>query len=306
MSGCVDLHLHSTASDGQYTPTELVHLALGEGLKVIALTDHDSTDGVQEALDAAKGTGLTVIPGVEISTDVPGEHEVHILGYCINCRYSPLQEELSKLRQSRFGRARLIVEKLAQVGCPIRWERVLALAGDGAVGRPHIAQAMVEAGYVDSVESAFRLYLGRGAVAYVPRPKLAPRDAVRLILDAGGVPVLAHPVHVLEHLPGLVRAGLRGLEVYYDGYEEAERRFLLGLARKHGLIATGGSDFHGLEVVPSAEIGAAGVPWSAVEELLRCSQVGMCSGLRGRGLVLPGQRSSGGGTVVTTGKGRAG
>ncbi len=269
MSGCVDLHLHSTASDGQYTPTELVRLALKKGLKVIALTDHDSTDGVQEALDAARGTGLMVIPGVEISTDVPGEHELHILGYHINYRYSPLQEELSKLRQSRLSRARLIVRKLARVGCPLRWEKVLALAGDGSVGRPHIAQAMVEAGYVDSVESAFRLYLGRGATAYVPRPKLAPQDAVRLVLDAGGVPVLAHPANVLEHLPSLVRAGLMGLEVYYNGYEEAEREFLLGLANKYNLIATGGSDFHGPEVMMANEIGGTHVPWQVVEDLRR-------------------------------------
>ena len=266
-----DLHLHSTASDGQYTPTELVRLALGEGLRAIALTDHDTTDGIDEALKAAQGTALTVIPGVEISTDVPGKYEVHILGYYIDHRYVPLQERLRSMRESRLSRARKMWERLGQIGCPVSWERVLALAGDGSVGRPHIAQALLEAGYVESVQDAFQRYVGLGALAYIPRPKLLPQQAVQLILAAGGLPVLAHPSKVIQHIPALVKAGLVGLEVYYNRYPEAEQRFLAGLAQKCNLIATGGSDFHGPQVLDTISMGEANVPWSTVEQLQEAS-----------------------------------
>jgi predicted metal-dependent phosphoesterase TrpH len=267
MSSRIDLHLHSTASDGRYTPTELIRLALAKGLQVIALTDHDTTEGTKEALNAARGTGLTVIPGVEISTDVPGNYELHILGYHIDHRHTGLQERLQKLRRSRLDRARQTLERLAQTGCPVSWEHLVTLAGGGVIGRPHIAQALVDAHYVDSVESAFRLYIGRGAPAYIERLKLSPQDAIWMILEAGGVPVLAHPSQIVEHIPALVRAGLVGLEVYYPGYIEAEQRFLANLARKHKLIATGGSDFHGPGITAAADLGIVDVPWSAVEQL---------------------------------------
>jgi predicted metal-dependent phosphoesterase TrpH len=267
MSARIDLHLHSTASDGAYTPSELVRLALAKKLQVIALTDHDTTGGIEEIQGAARGTGLTVIPGVEISTDVPGNQELHILGYYIDHRYEPLQRQLLRLRQSRMERARKMIEILDRAGCHIDWDHLLALAGKGSIGRPHIAQALVEANYVDSIEDAFRLYLGRGAAAYVLRYKLSPQDAIKLILAAGGAPVLAHPSQVIEHIPALSQAGLAGLEVYYYNYPEPEKRFLAGLARKHNLIATGGSDFHGPGVTSTAELGSVDVPWSAFEEL---------------------------------------
>lgn len=267
MNGGVDLHLHSTASDGQWTPAELVELALQKGLQAIALTDHDTTEGVDEALRAAQGTRLRVIPGVEISTDAPGHHDLHILGYYIDHHDASLREQLEMLRQSRLDRARKIVRALDQAGCPVSWERVSALAGEGSVGRPHIALALVEAEHVDSVESAFHRFLGRGALAYIPRLKLSPPDAIRLILASGGVPVLAHPRHLIEHIPRLVRVGLAGLEVYYNGYIEAERHFLAKLAIKHHLIATGGSDFHGPGITSATDIGHPEVPISVVEQL---------------------------------------
>jgi predicted metal-dependent phosphoesterase TrpH len=263
----IDLHLHSTASDGRYTPTQLVELALQKELRAIALTDHDTTDGIEEALSAAQQAGLTVIPGVEISTNVSGDLELHILGYYIDHRHVPLQKRLQGLRESRLVRAREILRLLAKAGLPLPWERVLAMAGHGSIGRPHIAQAMVEAHYVNSVENAFRLYIGKGGPAYVERHKLAPGDAITLVRQAGGVPVLAHPSQVTEYIPSLVRAGLAGLEVYYNGYEEAEKQSLAKLASKHGLIATGGSDFHGPGITSAAELGQVGVPWSAVEQL---------------------------------------
>lgn len=263
----VDLHLHSTASDGIHTPARLVQICLEQGLRFISLTDHDSTGGIREALAAAAGTPLTVIPGVEISTDANAANEIHILGYYVDCSYGPLQERLTTLRESRSNRAHKVVDLLAANGVPVSWERIHDLAGSGSIGRPHIAQALVEARYVDSVETAFRRYLGRGAPAYVPRDKLSPQEAIHLIWEAGGIPVLAHPSRVIEHLPALVEAGLTGLEAYYDGYLEPEVTFLVGLANKYGLIATGGTDFHGAGITSITAPGTTYVPLSAVNAL---------------------------------------
>ena len=196
MKSRIDLHLHSTASDGTLTPTELVHAALDKGLEVIALTDHDTTDGVEEALEAARGTGLTVIPGVEISTDVPGTNELHILGYHIDAHHAELEARLSALRHARVGRARKTLACLAKAGCPLEWEHLVELSQGDVIGRPHIAQALVDAGHVDTVYGAFRQYLAKGRPAYVERYKLSPTQALQTILAAGGVPVLAH---VLKH-----------------------------------------------------------------------------------------------------------
>lgn len=267
----VDLHLHSTVSDGQFTPTELVQMCWAKGLAVVALTDHDTTDGVQEAISAAEKleTEFVVVPGVEISTDAPGQYEIHILGYHIDLEDAALQQQLATMRESRLNRARAIWERLDRLGYSVSWERVLAFASDGSVGRPHIAQALVEAGFADSIQDAFQRYIGRSGQAYVPRPKLRPQEAIQLIHDAGGVSVLAHPNHVIEHIPELVKAGLMGLEVYYSGYPDVEVEFLKRLAEKHGLIVTGGSDFHGPDIMEYAELGGVYVPWDVVEALQR-------------------------------------
>ncbi len=269
----VDLHLHSTTSDGQFAPAELMRLCLEKGLVVVALTDHDTTDGVQEALGAAEKveTEFVVIPGVEISTDVPGQYEIHILGYYIDLADAVLQQRLATMRESRLNRAHAIWERLNALGYSVSWERVLILASDGSVGRPHIAQALVEAGFADSIQDAFQRYIGRSGQAYVPRPKLRPEEAIQLIRDAGGVPVLAHPSYVIEHIPGLVKAGLMGLEAYYNGYPSVQVEFLKRLAEKHGLIVTGGSDFHGPDIVEYAELGGAFVPWEVVAALQRAA-----------------------------------
>ena len=272
MKNRVDLHLHSTASDGSHTPTELVHICLDRGLHTIGLTDHDTTGGVQEALDAAWGTPLTVIPGVEISTEAEGPNEIHILGYYIDYRSELLQERLALLRESRYRRAHKVLDLLAQNGCPVSWQRVSSLAGTGSIGRPHIAQAMVEARYVESVEMAFQRYLGRGAPAYVPRAKLLPAEAIQVVLSSGGVPVLAHPSRIMEHVPALVRAGLQGIEAYYYGYPEPEIEHILGIAEKHGLIVTGGTDFHGVGITSAPEPGAVYVPQAAIEALQECER----------------------------------
>jgi 3',5'-nucleoside bisphosphate phosphatase len=255
LPGVVDLHLHSTASDGVLTPSALVGLCLQYGLRVIALTDHDTTDGVDEALRAASGTGLTVIPGVELSTDIPGI-EVHILGMYIDWRQAELQETLAQLRGSRLMRARKMVERLAELGAPLEWATVEALAGDGAVGRPHIARAMVQQKHVSSTSEAFERFIGRGRPAYVDRYKLAPDEAVALILRMNGIPILAHPViigadgnaHEVDLdklLPGLIAAGLQGFEARYPSYTAERTEKLEALAQGLGLVTTGGTDFHG-------------------------------------------------------------
>lgn len=267
MKSRIDLHLHSTASDGILTPTELVQVALDKGLEAIALTDHDTTAGVEEALEAARGTRLTVIPGIEISTDVPGDNELHVLGYYIDPCHAELEARLSALRHARIGRARQTLACLEKAGCPLEWEHLVELSQGDVIGRPHIAQALVDAGHVDTVHSAFRQYLAKGKPAYVERYKLTPKQALKIILAAGGVPVLAHPTRVLEHIPGLVRAGLAGLEAYYPAHAEPEQIFLAKLARKHNLIVTGGSDFHGPGITEAQKPGVVYVPRSSVAAL---------------------------------------
>ncbi|MGQ9675985.1 MAG: PHP domain-containing protein [Chloroflexota bacterium] len=253
MSSKVDLHVHSTASDGVLSPEEVVQAALRSGLEIIGLADHDSTEGIPAALQASKGSPLAVWPAVEISTDVP-RSEIHILGYFIRYRDKHFQSVLHALRQSRRERARRMVMKLAQMNLPVEWSRVLEFAGGGAVGRPHIAEAMRERGYVSSVAEAFSRYIGRNGPAYVERYKLTPVQAVALVVEASGLPVLAHPLSVDEYgdqldldktIPELAGAGLVGIEIYYPGYTEEERQLLLALAQKWKLIPTGGSDFHG-------------------------------------------------------------
>ncbi|MER3457670.1 MAG: hypothetical protein C4309_02600, partial [Chloroflexota bacterium] len=182
----IDLHTHSTASDGRLTPTELVHLALERGLTAIALTDHDTTDGVAEAQTAARDTGLEVIAGVEINTESE-DGDVHFLGYFVRPDDAAFQAQLATLRNARLGRARLMVEKLARLGLPLDWERVQAIAGEGAVGRPHVARALLERGYITTISEAFEKYIGHEGPAYVPRYRLTPEEAIAVIRAAGGV-----------------------------------------------------------------------------------------------------------------------
>jgi predicted metal-dependent phosphoesterase TrpH len=269
MANEVDLHIHTTASDGVLSPSQLVRLALQKGLKVIAITDHDSTEGLDEALEAARGTGLQVIPGIEVGTDIP-RGEVHILGYFIDHHRVGLQDVLSTLRHSRLDRAKGMLQKLRDLGRPLEWERVAAIAGRGSVGRPHVAQAMLEKGYVTSLRDAFDRYLGRNRPAYVERFKLSPAEAVQLIRENQGIPVLAHPADIenLEALlPELLAAGLAGVEAFYNGYGAELVQSIVNLARKDGLIVTGGSDFHGLPTMSPTDLGGNFVPSKAARRL---------------------------------------
>jgi predicted metal-dependent phosphoesterase TrpH len=268
----VDLHLHSTASDGQFSPSELVAMALERNLMAIAITDHDTTAGIDEALEAARGTELEVIPGVEISCDVPHE-EVHLLGYYFDHHHPVLHGKLVAMRDARLQRAKGMVAKLAALGFPLPWEMVAELAGGGSVGRPHIASAMVKMGYVASHGEAFDLYIGRNGPAYVERYKISPPDAVSLIKEAQGLPVLAHPLKVTRFLPSLIERGLVGLEVYYNRYSSEDIRELADLAHKFDLIPTGGSDFHGSGVLDTVEMGGIKVPVESVERLRALARI---------------------------------
>jgi predicted metal-dependent phosphoesterase TrpH len=266
----VDLHLHSTASDGKHQPAELIVKAAGLGLKVISLTDHDSVEGIAPAMMAAKDYPvLTFVPGVEISTDFP-DGEAHILGYFIDYKNPEFQKELEKFRDSRTGRGRRMVEKLNGLGINIDWTRVQEIAGDGAIGRPHVTQAMLEKGYIQTFEEAFDKYIGHGGPAYVAREKMTPQEAVQLILRAGGIPVLAHPFTVNDPeamVKSLKKVGLKGVEAYYKDNTADATKATLKLAQKYGLIATGGTDYHGIsdnEVM----MGGTEVPFEAAEKLI--------------------------------------
>lgn len=266
----VDLHLHSTASDGHFSSQELASMAASLGVKVIAITDHDSVEGVAPALLAAEGfPGLKVIPGVEVSTDVP-HGEIHILGYFIDYRNLELIGILERLRNSRQVRAQKMLAKLASMGIHIEWERVRELAGAGSIGRPHIAQAMFERGYVLSHKEAFIKYIGREGPAYVEREKMTPPQAVELVVKADGLAVLAHPADIND-LEGLIsqlqRVGLVGIEAYYNGYPPKITKCLASLAHKYGLIASGGSDYHGLEGSGETPLGGVEIPYECVEQL---------------------------------------
>jgi hypothetical protein len=224
-------------------------LAVKQGVGLLALADHDTVASYAPALEAARQhPSLKLIPAIEISSHAPG-NEVHILGYFIQCGSSRLEAELKVLQESRGERARAMVAKLQGLGLDITIERVQELAGTGSVGRPHIAQALMEKGYVSDFREVFDKYIGQGGPAYVERHKLSPEQAVDLVLQCGGIPVLAHPttVNLDELLPGMLAAGLMGMEVYYKDYMPETRQQLANLARRHRLLVTGGTDFHGIE-----------------------------------------------------------
>ncbi len=271
----VDLHLHTTISDGRFSPAEIVHKAAELGLAIIALTDHDTVDGISPALEAAKKfPQLKIIPAVEVSTDVPSG-EVHVLGYFIDYTSQELAETLVRFRDSRERRAQGMVTKLAGLGIQIDWQRVREIAGDGSIARPHVAQAMLEKGYISSIKEAFDKYIARDGPAYVGREKLTPADAVALIVRTQGLPVMAHPFTVPDPEAIIIEmkaAGLVGLEAYYNGYTTDEINRLVRLADRHGLIATGGSDYHGLGGIGETMIGGVEVPMASVERLIALAE----------------------------------
>lgn len=247
----IDLHTHSTASDGTDTPAELVRNAAAAGLDVVALTDHDSVGGHAEAR-AALPEGLTLVTGAELSCRVGGV-SMHMLAYLFDPDEPELARERELVRDDRVPRARGMVAKLRELGVPVTWEQVARIAGDGAVGRPHVAAAMVELGVVETVSDAFTpQWLANDGRAYVDKHELDPFDAVRLVKAAGGVTVFAHPLAVKRGrtvpenvIAELAAAGLDGVEVDHMDHDDAARSRLRGLAADLGLLTTGSSDYHG-------------------------------------------------------------
>lgn len=286
----IDLHVHSTRSDGTYTPSQLVDYAMEKGLAAFALTDHDTVDGLEEAVSYAEKLRLTqsgsssrplvpqVIPGIEFSTEYQGQ-DVHILGYYIDYHQEAFRRKLQEFVDSRTLRNEKMCRLLQEAGIPVTYGKLLEEFPDSVITRAHYAGYLFRHGYVSSRKEAFDRYVGDHCPCYVPREKVTPAQAVRLILEAGGVPVLAHPIlyHMsdarLDALTGeLKEAGLAGIEAIYSTYKDCEERQVRGLARKYGLLITGGSDFHG-ENKPGLDLGTGYgrlfVPAALLEELQR-------------------------------------
>jgi len=270
ISSRVDLHLHTTASDGRLSPTELVALLKTQGLETVSISDHDTTEGLAETYAAAKEIpNLRIIPGIELSADI-FDDDVLILGYFIRYEDPDFQAVLKEYRWGRVGRGKAMVEKLASFGLDVSWERVQEIAGDAAIGRPHIAMALVEKGYFKEPREAFDEYLGNEGLAYVDREKKGPQGTLDLLSSVGGVAVLAHPTYLkdMEATIGQLKPlGLVGMEVYYAQYPPETVLELAALARKYDLIPCGGSDYHGMGNWGEPLPGTLGPPLESVRAL---------------------------------------
>jgi 3',5'-nucleoside bisphosphate phosphatase len=243
--GKIDLHLHTNKSDGRLSPTALVRLAHQGGVRRMALTDHDTTAGMEEALAEGARLGVEVIPGVELGTD---SRDLHMLGLFLDYDNVEFQATMARFREGRIARVHKIVSNLAEVGVNISVDRVFEIAGEASVGRPHVAQALLEAGYVKAMPEAFEKWLAYGGPGDVPRDKLSPEDAIKLIHEVDGLAIVAHPFegkNIVEQLPGLTAAGLDGVETYYQSHGPEEVQELLGICERLNILPTGGSDFHG-------------------------------------------------------------
>ena len=263
----IDLHLHSTASDGSLAPAEVVALAQRNGVRVMALTDHDSVAGLPAAEERARAADIRIIPGIELSVSEQGM-DVHLLAYGFDMADARFVEAIARYRASRHDRARKILARLKGLGIRIPIEEVEQIAGGGAIGRPHVAEALMENGHVETFHEAFQRYLGHHAPAYVAKQMVSLEEAVEVVRDAGGVTVVAHPGTLNRDawIPGLARRGLDGIEVWHSKHGPAEVTRYSEMARVHGLLMTGGSDFHGART-PDASIGGVAVPESVVTAL---------------------------------------
>lgn len=276
-----DLHTHTTCSDGTLTPSEIIKEAHKKGLIAIALTDHDTTEGNLEAMEASRGFDMDLIPGVEISAQWPNGI-LHILGYYIDPENEDLSSRLGQLRRARNTRITTIVERLGQLNIRITEQDVYAHAGDGSPGRPHVANALVEKEIVQTRQEAFDKYLAKGAAAYVPKKKMPPEQSIRLILGAGGIPVIAHP-HTLGYedeaslarsLDQLKEMGLIGLEAYYPRHSQEQTSLYLRSAKEKGLLVTAGTDFHGANK-PDIQLGVIpghSLPLTILDNLRACKE----------------------------------
>ena len=269
----IDLHMHTTLSDGRLTPGELVGLLDRQGVAVAAITDHDSTEGLDAAFaEAQRYPELRLIAGIEISADHPTNDraDVHVLGYFLDYHDDAFQVRLRAFRDDRESRGRRIVENLVALGYAVDWERVLEIAGEAGVGRPHIAQALVERGYIKHVKEAFNGLLNDEGTAFVGRPHISIADSVELIRSVGGVAVLAHPLYVPAYealLPQLADLGIVGFEVHYGEFTPEQRGNLARLAERYGMLPCGGSDYHAMGHDGEHLPGSAGPPAEVLAEL---------------------------------------
>ena len=265
-----DLHLHSTYSDGTMSPEELVSYAGAIGLSAVSITDHDTVNGQAEALEAGRRCGIDVVTGIEFSIEEEAA-SIHILGYCFDHENRALAAGLEDLAGSRVTRAEQIVRKLAERGISIAFEEVIAEAGRGCIGRPHIARVLKRRGHVSSVSEAFTRYISDTAPCHVPKKVLPRAEVIRLISNAGGVAVWAHPgwnIKRTDMVERLIASGVRGVEVWHPNHTERMRKDILELARERGLACTGGSDFHFIELI-EADIGEVAAPGESVSVLRR-------------------------------------
>ncbi len=269
----LDLHLHTTHSDGSLSPAEVLRLAHKAQVTALAITDHDIVSGIPEAIEAGAELGIDVIPGVEISSRL-GNNELHILGYFLRWQDPELNQRLASLRASRHSRNPQIIERLRSLGLDITYEEVRALAGTDSVGRPHIARILMDKKFVTSAKDAFDRYLADGRPAYVARELPEPADAIAWIRAAGGVAVLAHPTWAkvsgegLNTLLSILKAeGLGGIEVHYSTHTKRQTTEYLDLAKRLNLLVTGGSDFHGI-TKPDIEVGTGRGDLKVPEKLL--------------------------------------
>jgi 3',5'-nucleoside bisphosphate phosphatase len=267
----IDLHTHTTASDGTLSPSELVQMAAQRGIEYLGIADHDTTNGLAEALETARSyPELTIIPAVELSATATRGGDFHLLGYGIDASSPELQRVLLEFRHDRESRVERIVRRLQDHHVPITLDQVEANAAGGAVSRAHIGRVLMEIGEVETINEAFARWLGKNRPAFVPRKPLFAADAVRLVRESGGFSVLAHPLTMgryQEQLPELIDAGLAGIEAWYGPYSDAEREMLAALADELGLIATGGSDYHGPDHREGRELGQVYVPERVLDDI---------------------------------------
>jgi len=275
----IDLHIHTIFSDGTYTPEEAVFRAKKLGLVAISITDHDSVAGLASALVAGKRLGIEVVPGVEMSTDV-GEDEIHILGYLLNWKKEDFLRQLEKFQAARANRNQKLLRKLDDLGMRVDYREVRKLAPRGVISRLHIARLMVEKGYVRSIGDAFEQWLNPGKPAYVQKMKLPPFEIIELLLKAEAIPVLAHPFlsHRDDLIPHLVKAGLKGIEVYHSAHNPQMVAHYKRIAQKHHLLITGGSDCHG-EAKDKVLMGKVRVPETLLIDLKKAKEKIRCSRL---------------------------
>ncbi|PYI54384.1 PHP domain-containing protein [Paenibacillus flagellatus] len=288
MKQTYDLHSHTTASDGTNAPAVNVRLAKEAGLRGLAITDHDTVAGIAEAAAEGAAIGVDVVPGVEIST-VDGGQDIHVLGYYVDTEDGTFRERLEQLRRTRDRRNEMMVAKLTELGMPVTMDDVMAAARktpgkDETIGRPHIAQALIDKGYAADMTEAFDRYLGKTGAAYVNPPRIRPEDAIQWIREAGGAPVLAHPGLYGDDalVERLIAFGLAGIEAYHSDHSPEDEARYAAIAERHGLIATAGSDFHGSRggVVFHAPLGSRRADADVVERLKAASRANERSGER--------------------------